>query len=115
MKICIIESPFAARTHKGKTYSIEENKLYLQKCLRHAIYDGFAPFASHQMYTDCLDDDIPAERELGMSLVTPFLQHADHVRVYCDRGISSGMEYGIAAARSLGLRVYEFKLWRDDK
>lgn len=96
-KPVIIESPFAG--------DIEENFMYLQRCIRHAIYCDRMPLASHQMYTMALDDSVPIERDLGISVGFDFKQLADEVWVYIDRGISRGMRYGIRDAESRGCKI----------
>jgi hypothetical protein len=62
---------------------------------------GEAPTASHLLYTQpgILRDDVPAERKLG---IDAGLAWRDAAEVYVDRGISSGMQYGIEAARAAG-------------
>ena len=109
-KICIVESPYAAREHNGVFYTVEDNKAYLQKAIRHAIATGYAPFASHQMYTDALNDSIPAERALGISMLESFLELAAEVRFYEDRGFSSGMEYAMRLAKLYNIRMVSYRL-----
>ena len=60
---------------------------------------GEAPFASHLMYTQVLDDTIPEERALGMECGQAFYDKMDYMVVYEDYGISPGMEEGIAFGR----------------
>lgn len=112
-KICIVESPYAARAHDGVFYTVEDNKAYLQKAIRHAIAAGYAPFASHQMYTDALDDSIPAERALGMSMLEPYLKIASVIRFYVDRGLSSGMQHAMDLAQHYSIPVLMIKLDRE--
>ena len=111
-KICIVESPYAAREHNGVFYTVEDNKAYLQKAIRHAIAAGYAPFASHQMYTDALNDSIPGERKLGMSMLEPFLELAAEVRFYEDHGFSSGMDYALRLAKFYNIPTVAYKLER---
>ena len=58
MKLIIIESPY-----KGDR---ERNARYLRACIRDCFRRVEAAFASHRMYTDALDDDVPEERTLGI-------------------------------------------------
>src|SRR5262245_9240670 len=81
------------------------NRAYLQACIRDSLRRGEAPFASHQMYTQALDDDDPLDRQLGISAGFEWHCAADYVVVYADRGVSSGMEAGIRNAARLGLDV----------
>ena len=54
----LLESPFAG--------DVEANKKYAAEAVRDSLRRGEAPFASHLFYTQFLDDDIPAERSLGI-------------------------------------------------
>ena len=81
--LVIIESPF-----KG---DVARNKLYLQRCIRDCIERGEAPFASHQMYTDALDDNIPEERAMGIGAGLAWRSVAEKAVFYVDYGYSGGM------------------------
>jgi len=96
----IIESPYAG--------DVAENKYYLQKCMLDCFERGEAPYASHALYTGCLDDTIPSERQLGIDAGLIWGECADKTVVYTDRGISRGMEYGIESAHHLG-RAVEYR------
>lgn len=95
----IVESPFAG--------DIQRNIKYAREALRDCIRRGESPFASHLLYTQegVLDDDIPSERELGISCGFDWSDVAHYVVVYRDFGISQGMREGIAKARKAGLRI----------
>jgi len=58
-KPVILESPYAG--------DVATNGRYLQACIRDSIVRGEAPFASHLMYTEALDDGIEAERAAGIA------------------------------------------------
>ena len=90
MRRVIIESPYAG--------DVVANRAYLQRAIRDCLSRGEAPFASHQMYTDALDDKNPEERKLGMLAGLRWLWTADAVIVYGDRGISPGMQWAISQA-----------------
>lgn len=96
-KFVIIESPLAG--------DVEANKAYAQKALRDSLMRGEAPFASHLLYTEALDDNIPEEREMGIEAGLVIGKHAVLTAVYIDRGISSGMKYGMARADKEGREV----------
>lgn len=102
-KLVILESPFAATNG----YTVQENIEYARKCVRHSLSLGEAPIASHLLYTQegILDDNIPEERQWGIDAGLAWKQVANGSVVYTDRGISKGMEYGIAAAEAAGLTV----------
>jgi len=88
--IVIIESPYAG--------DIERNKAYAIACLRDSLLRGEAPIASHILYTDALDDNIPKEREIGIEAGLAIGTLARRTVVYTDLGISKGMAYGIERA-----------------
>ena len=96
MNIVIVESPYAG--------DLAVNISYARACLADCLRRGEAPFASHLLYTQpgVLDDDVPAERDLGIEAGCAFRKAATRTVVYTDLGISRGMEYGIAHARELG-------------
>jgi hypothetical protein len=100
--ICVIlESPFAADTELGLAF----NRNYLNSAMLDCLKRGEAPFASHRMYTDCLDDKIPEQRELGIQAGFAWRSVAVKTVVYQDLGISRGMEYGIAHAKERGIPI----------
>ena len=100
MLLVIIESPFSAPTKKG----VEKNQEYLRACMADCLSRGEAPYASHGLYTqpNVLDDTKPEERRKGMEAGFAWTTQCAHqisaCVVYTDRGISSGMEAGIANA-----------------
>ena len=102
MKCVVLESPYAG--------DIEANLEYGRRCIRDSLLRGESPIASHLLYTQAgiLDDNIPEERERGMSAGWAWMVKAEAIVVYEDKGISKGMEDGVARARSHGLPV-EFR------
>lgn len=98
-RLVIIESPFAG--------DVEANTAYARKCVRHSLGRGEAPIASHLLYTQegVLNDDLPHERLWGIEAGLAWRAVAQASVVYCDRGISKGMEYGIEAAHAAGVPV----------
>lgn len=104
MALVIIESPY-----KGKTYAdLEGNIAYARAAVRDSLLKGESPLASHLLYTQqgILDDRIPAEREHGINAGLEWSMVSNYTVVYVDKGISSGMNYGIARALNNGLPVY---------
>lgn len=99
MKLVIIESPYAG--------DVEKNIEYARKCVRDSLMRGEAPIASHLLYTQdgILDDNIPEQRKLGIDAGLAWRKVAELSAVYCDLGISRGMEYNINAAVSSGLPI----------
>ena len=99
MRRVIIESPYAG--------DVEANVEYAEACMRDCLLRGEAPFASHLLYTRVLDDDVPAHRRRGLSAGSAWLQVAEAVVVYKDRGVSVGMVLAMQAARELGIPIEE--------
>ena len=95
----IIESPYAG--------DVAANLIYARDCLLDSLRRGEAPFASHLLYPQVLNDHDPEERRQGIDGQLAWLQVADMVAVYVDRGISSGMKEAIAEAERLGIVVQE--------
>lgn len=106
MRRVILESPFAAPTAQGR----KDNITYLRRCLHDCLMRGEAPFASHAIYTQhgVLDDTVPEERALGIEAGLVWGAQAEATVVYVDRGVSSGMNYGVARALSQN-RSVEFR------
>lgn len=99
----IVESPYAG--------DVEANVDFARACVRDSLQRGEAPIASHLLYTQpgILDDDVPAERQMGIAAGLAWLAVADASVVYVDRGVTQGMRYGIKAARVAGNQV-EFRM-----
>lgn len=100
----IIESPYAETIHT----TVQENLRYGRACLRYALEHGYAPFASHLLYTQdgVLDDKVLQERSLGIQagfVIGRALNAA--VLVFADYGISPGMTMGIEYAEKEGREV----------
>lgn len=95
-RLVILESPYAG--------DVEANLEYARACVRDSLSRGEAPIASHLLYTQpgILNDDVPAERQWGIDAGLAWGKAAEASVVYVDRGISKGMEYGIAAAEAAG-------------
>lgn len=90
-KRVIIETPYAGCK--------ETNTLYAQYCMLDSLLNyNEAPFLSHLLYTQVLDDNIPEERKLGIEAGFVWGEIADYVVVYTDLGLSSGMQQGINQA-----------------
>lgn len=91
--IVIIESPYAG----PDAAAIERNVAYARACVRDSLLRGEAPYASHLLYTQpgVLRDEVPSDRELGITSGFEFRRLADVIAVYTDLGISPGMQRAI--------------------
>jgi hypothetical protein len=110
VKLVILESPFNAATKAG----IKKNIKYARACVADCFRRGEAAFGSHLLYTQegVLDDKKPEERKLGMNAGFEWTRqcaaHITKVVVYTDRGVSAGMEAGIANASASRIQL-EFR------
>lgn len=87
----IIESPLSP----SNGHSFESNQDYARRCMLDSLKRGEAPYASHLLYTQMLDDFDDDERKLGMEAGFAWGRAAEKIAVYTDRGTSKGMLQGI--------------------
>lgn len=104
MRRVVIESPLSP----SNGHSFESNQEYARRCMSDSLKRGEAPYASHLLYTQMLDDFDPEERKLGMEAGFLWGEAANTVAVYTDRGMSSGMIEGIKRAQARGANI-EFR------
>lgn len=97
-RLVIVESPFRAT----EVYSAEQHRLYLLHAMADCYRRGEAPFASHHLATEVLDDDTPYERALGIRCGLAWGRYCDAVAVYSDLGVSAGMKEAIENYKTLG-------------
>ena len=99
----VIESPLGALTHAG----IQQHQAYARRAVLDSLRRGEAPYASHLFYAhpEILDDLLPEQRALGLLAGLTWAAQASTCAVYLDRGLTPGMELGIAQARRLGMRI----------
>jgi len=107
MRRVIIESPYAADTPE----QVERNIDYLLSCMADCLLRGEAPFASHALYPQVLNDKDPAERAIGIGAGLAWGSQAEATVVYDDFGITPGMETGIKRAHDEGRPVEYRKLY----
>ncbi|MCG3134588.1 MAG: hypothetical protein HMLKMBBP_01902 [Planctomycetes bacterium] len=70
---------------------------------REVLRQGGAPFAPHLLYPDLLDDDVPAERALGIEAGRRWLAMSHEILVVGP--VTAGMREEIATAEALGIPV----------
>jgi hypothetical protein len=109
--LVVLETPYAPDPERGLT--LEHHEAYLRACLRDSINRGEAPFASHRMYTYCLDDSSPVDRAIGISLGFYWGRLAQKAVFYVDLGLSPGMLYAQEHWRALSMPFEhrELKTW----
>lgn len=85
----VIESPYAG--------DISRNLEYARECMRDSLERGEAPYASHLLYTQVLDDMVDEERQLGIQAGFKW-KHLPSVTTvfYLDRGWSKGMRQAMS-------------------
>lgn len=101
----VIESPYAG--------NIDRNTRYLKLCMLDCLRKWEAPYASHLIYTQILDDSIPEERELWMKAGFVWWDCADKTVVYTDLWISNGMKEWIKRSNE-ALRPVEYRKLSED-
>ena len=102
MKFVIIESPYSG--------NVTRNVNYARTALLDSLKRGEAPFASHLLYTQVLDDLQPSQRDWGMRAGWRVMGRADLLALYMDLGLSKGMEYGLTRALALGIPIEERRI-----
>jgi hypothetical protein len=90
-KLTIIESPYKATPY----YTEEQHRLYLLHCIEDSVRRGEAPFASHHLLPEVLDDDDAYERAVGIRCGFAWGVNAHLIAVYQDFGLSQGMRDAI--------------------
>lgn len=105
MRLVNIESPYSG--------DVEKNVEYARRCMKDCLDRGEAPLASHLLYTQpgILDDQIADERKMGIEAGLAWAQHAFSTVVYCDLGITPGMQLGIDDATA-SERIIQYR-WLD--
>lgn len=104
MRRVILESPYGSDDPKV----VEENVRYARACMHDClVVHGESPYASHLLYTQpgVLNDRQAEDRRLGIEAGLAWGAEADATVVYTDRGISTGMKYGIERAVEEGRPV----------
>lgn len=98
MELIVIESPLSGDFKRNIRYA----RLCALDCL---INHNEAPYASHLIYTQCLDDEIPEQRKLGMEAGFLWALVATKRVVYQDLGVSGGMKLGVEKGQENGQTI----------
>lgn len=97
MKKVVIESPYAG--------DVKRNIDYARKCVKWCVSAGYAPIASHLLYTQngILNDEIEHERDLGIRCGLAWLDVADFQIFFIDYGITNGMRKAMDYGKKIGI------------
>lgn len=106
MRRVVLESPWRPPDDEHQGHGT--HRAYALACLRDCLSRGESPTASHLLLPLVLDDNEPHERALGITAGHAWIDVAEALVVYTDRGISKGMQAGINAANLRGVTV-EFR------
>lgn len=106
-KRVVIESPYG-RNPDGSKCTPEQyarNERYLDRCIRHSLSLGEAPYASHGFFPKPgrLDDTIPEQREQGIDAGLTWGAVAELCAVYADHDVTEGMVRGIKRHQENGI------------
>jgi hypothetical protein len=89
MKRVILESPFAG--------GVPFNLKYARECAHHCVTKrGESAWGSHMIWPQFLNDEDPAERNLGIEAGFAWSEVADYHVFYTDYGWSQGMQRALA-------------------
>jgi hypothetical protein len=86
------------------------NRQYARACMLDSLRRHEAPYASHLLMDQpgILDDAIEEQRGWGIDVGVRWGEAGDLRAVYCDRGISGGMEQGVLSAPAAQRIVYRW-------
>lgn len=98
-KIYVI-SPYAGDVKRNVDNAIRYCKFVMSK--------GYMPLASHLYFTQLTDDNVPAERRLGLNMGLELLEMCDEAWVFYEDRISSGMTGEINKSKELGIVIRYF-------
>lgn len=102
-RVCIIESPYAG----ANPVAYRRNIAYLHAAIQDCLARGEVPYGSHGFFPGALDDTKPEQRkqgiEAGFKMAEALLAAGAFRALYTDRGISRGMQEGIAHSDRIGM------------
>ena len=83
--------------------NIEENLKKVKTYIEYALRCGTAPVVPH-FYAECLDDNNPKDREVGLAAGMSLLWLCDEVWVFGDT-VTDGMRAELQFCKNLNIRV----------
>ena len=96
-----------SRFHPDEKHTKEENIHRALFACTIALERGYAPFAPHLIYPNCLDDDDPRERSIGIAAGNAWLAACDELWQW-GATVSEGMAAEIRLAQELNIPVKVF-------
>lgn len=107
MKLVVIESPYGGR-------HLNRNISYLNKAMLDSLMKNEAPFASHAIYPQCLDENNPEDRDWGIHAGYEWGAKADLIAFYVDYGWTRGMELALERYSDMGKRFEVRKIMSNE-
>ena len=103
---------FRADDPAERAAGLLRNVTYARLAMRDALLRGYAPYASHLILPQplILDDDVPAERALGIDAGLAWGAMAEVTLAYVDLGVSGSMRYGLENAARAERPVFKLRL-----
>ncbi len=101
MKKVYICSPY--RAHSAA--ELDRNIEYAQEITGQVLKAGYAPITPHLYITQCLNENDPEERHMGMAAGLKLLAECDFVVVGDRYGVSEGMDTEMRLAEELGIEL----------
>ncbi len=86
---------------------VKKNVSYAITYCKFVIAMGHQPIASHLLYPQMLNDNVPEERQLGCDFGMNLLRICDEVWVFGSE-YSKGMKAEVSKARQLGMMIRNF-------
>lgn len=96
-----------SRYRADDRHTVEDNVKRALFACRCAAQIGCAPYAPHLYLPQCLNDNDPAERAVGMQIGQDFLKICDEVWQWGET-VSEGMAAELAFAKELGIPIKVF-------
>ena len=87
--------------------NVEENLRRVRQYTRYALMCGTAPVVPH-FYAECLDDNVPAERETGMAAGRSLLWFCDELWQFGDV-VTEGMAAELQFCRNLNVKTRKIR------
>ena len=105
----VVETPYRGSDRAPRALHVE----YAKACMLDSLRRGEAPFLSHLLYTQVLDDDDPLERKHGIEAGLIIGDMFPKRVIYVDMGLSEGMRSGLERANEQGQEVVFRSLFGD--